>query len=81
VESKNFIGKTCVIKEAKNKSYIGLSGIVIDETKNTITLRTQDKEKKILKQGTTFTINNQTVQGENITKRLEERIKSRGKKQ
>lgn len=43
------IGKKIEIKEAKNKSLKGISGIIVDESKNMITLKTDGKEKKIIK--------------------------------
>ena len=39
------IGKTITITKAKNKSLTGKKGNVIDETKNTITLRTTTTPK------------------------------------
>ncbi len=43
------IGKKTEIKEAKNKSLRGISGTIVDESKNMITLKTNGKEKKIIK--------------------------------
>lgn len=43
------IGKKIEIKEAKNKSLRGISGTIVDESKNMITLKTNGKEKKIIK--------------------------------
>jgi RNase P/RNase MRP subunit p29 len=40
------IGKTITIREAKNRSIEGKHGTVIDETKNTITIRTTDITNK-----------------------------------
>jgi len=81
VESENYIGKTCTITKAKNKAYEGLNGTIINETKNTIVLLVNGTEKKILKNAATFTINKKKVEGKNIIKHIEDRIKSRGKKQ
>ncbi|MCF7798722.1 ribonuclease P protein subunit [Candidatus Woesearchaeota archaeon] len=67
--------------EAKNKSYVGLKGIIVNETKNTMALLVDGVEKTILKSGVTFTINQKKINGETIVKRTEDRIKSRGKKQ
>jgi RNase P/RNase MRP subunit p29 len=45
-----FIGSVVLIEESKNQTLIGLKGKVIDETKNTITLITNDEKiKKIIK--------------------------------
>jgi RNase P/RNase MRP subunit p29 len=43
------IGRTIRITEAKNKSIEGRKGLVIDETKNTLTLAIAGKELKIIK--------------------------------
>ncbi|MEM4336730.1 MAG: ribonuclease P protein subunit [Candidatus Woesearchaeota archaeon] len=43
------IGKEIIIKEAKNKTLIGAEGKVIDETKNTIKILKDKKEKTIIK--------------------------------
>ena len=43
------IGKNITIKDAKNKSLIGKHGQVIDETKHTITIKTQQKQLTIIK--------------------------------
>lgn len=80
MENKNYIGKTCTVQSAKNKSYVGLTGVIVNETKNTLVVSIDGTEKTILKNGTTFAINNKTMQGKNILKRAEERIKLRGKK-
>lgn len=54
MKHKNFgyglIGSFVEVESSGNKSLIGLSGKVADETKNTITLITPDgKQKKIIK--------------------------------
>jgi RNase P/RNase MRP subunit p29 len=45
----SLIGKFIRISDSKNKSLTGLDGKIIDETKNTITLKTKNKEIKIIK--------------------------------
>jgi ribonuclease P protein subunit POP4 len=80
--SGEFIGTNIKIIRANNKTLIGLEGRVIDETKNTFTILTtqkkrneHDKQKIVLKKGAVFMINNQLINGEQITKKPEERIK------
>ena len=51
-------------------------GQIIDETKNTIRLKTKDKIITIIKKEATLKINNKTVDGGKITKRPEDRIKA-----
>jgi RNase P/RNase MRP subunit p29 len=43
------IGKTITIKNAKNKSLNAKKGLVIDETKNTITMRSNARTLTIIK--------------------------------
>jgi ribonuclease P protein subunit POP4 len=69
------IGKIAEITDAKNRSLVGIKGKIIDETKNTITIETEKKEKKIIKNQVTIKINEKVIEGKKITKRIEERLK------
>jgi RNase P/RNase MRP subunit p29 len=53
-----------------------LRGKVIDETRQTLTLKTQKGEKKIVKKQHMFIINNSMIKGAELLGRPEERIKS-----
>jgi ribonuclease P protein subunit POP4 len=44
-----FIGLDVLVVEAKNPLYRGLCGIVIDETRNTLLIRTQCGDKRVPK--------------------------------
>jgi RNase P/RNase MRP subunit p29 len=68
---KEFIGKK-VSLDFQNKT---ITGIIINETKFTFTIRTTKGDKKILKKGKDFKINNKKIDGNKILKRPEERIK------
>ena len=74
-QQKEYIGAAIEIVQSTNKELQGLRGKVLDETKNTLLILTDGKEKKILKKGNTFNINGNTLEGNQITKRPEERIK------
>ena len=50
------IGVQCKIIHSKNKSQTGIIGKIINETRNTITLKTRKKEKKIPKKDTIFQV-------------------------
>jgi len=50
-------------------------GKIIDETKNTITIKTKDSVKKILKQNAKIEINGNLIDTKKLTIRPEERIK------
>jgi len=72
-----FIGKDVEITESENKSNIGLKGKIIDETKNIIIIKNQNKIKKINKNQNkiNFVNENITINGKEIIGRPEERIK------
>ncbi len=50
-------------------------GKIIDETKNTLTIKTKQGRKKILKSNAKFEINGKLIDGKKVTKRPEDRIK------
>jgi RNase P/RNase MRP subunit p29 len=66
-----FIGKEATIIASDNASHIGISGVIQDETKNTITIN----GKKLAKNNIIFTIDGKTIRGTTITKTITERIK------
>jgi len=72
-----FIGKDVEITDSENKSSIGLKGKIIDETKNIIVIKNQNKIKKINKNQNKihFVKENITMDGKDIIGRPEERIK------
>ncbi|MBW2996901.1 ribonuclease P protein subunit [Candidatus Woesearchaeota archaeon] len=61
---------------AKNKSLEGLSGQVIDETRNTMTVMTEKGKKKLIKNQIIIKINNKTIDGKKLAGRIEERLKN-----
>lgn len=76
--AEEYIGKTLEIVQSSNQSLTGLRGKILDETKHTFlieTNQTEKPEKRIMKKGNTFHINGKEVQGNLITKRPEERLK------
>jgi ribonuclease P protein subunit POP4 len=74
------IGLYCTVIKSKNKSNIGLSGKITDETMKTIVI----SEKRIPKQDTIFRIfindKNVDIDGNYLTSRPEDRIKKKIKK-
>jgi RNase P/RNase MRP subunit p29 len=72
---QEFIGKNIKITKTKNKTLQNTEGKIIDETKNTFTIKTQNKSITIMKDNNEFEINNQKIEGRKITKRPEDRIK------
>lgn len=73
------IGEEITIVDSTNKDEIGITGIVIDETKNTLLLDVQGKRKTIIKHTVTLKVirTGQVVAGKNIVKRPEDRIKGK----
>jgi ribonuclease P protein subunit POP4 len=73
------IGLECEVLESPNKSEIGLSGEIIDETMKTITIQTDSGMKMIQKKGRVFKIRYRRkllrLSGDLIIARPEERIK------
>ena len=71
---EEIVGEKMEVLESNNKGLVGLSGEILDETKNTIVLGNGSK-KTIPKLGSTFKIGNKIVAGENLAARSEDRIK------
>jgi ribonuclease P protein subunit POP4 len=68
------IGSHIEVVSSKNPTLIGIKGKVIDETKNTLTIKNK-KIKKILKSHVTLKINNTIIQGKSLIGRPEDRLK------
>ncbi|MGQ9530389.1 MAG: ribonuclease P protein component 1 [Candidatus Bathycorpusculaceae bacterium] len=49
-----FIGTEAKVSKSTHKGYVGLSGKVIDETRNTFTIMHEGKKKKIIKNSAIF---------------------------
>jgi ribonuclease P protein subunit POP4 len=76
IYAAEFIGAKIKVMNATNKSLQGLEGSIIDETKNSFKIKnSKQEEKTVLKKGAVFMINNDTIKGDEIIKRPEERIK------
>ncbi len=71
------IGMHIEISDAKNKSLMGLTGTIIDETKNTLKIQTNTKIKTILKNQVILKLGNLRVEGCELVGRSEERIKKK----
>ena len=69
---KEIIGKKIKVVDSKNKSLVGLTGDVVEETKNTITF---SNKKKLLKSHVTLEIGKEIVDGKSLQKKPEDRIK------
>ncbi len=70
------IGKHVCITDSGNKSLIGIEGIVVDETKNTLKIRgKKNREITIIKSQVTVSVGGVPIDGKKLAKRIEERMK------
>lgn len=69
------IGAVLEVVDSKNPAFAGLSGQVVDETKNTIKIRTEKGTKTIIKDQVTIKIQNKTIEGKKLLGRIEARLK------
>ena len=76
---EEFIGMNVKIKECKDPSWIGKSGLIVDETKNTFLIETKNEKKIIAKKTAIFEFEHGgkkiTLEGSKIAYRPEDRIK------
>ena len=74
-----FIGEQVEILGSNNRQLVGLTGKIVDETRDSfkvlVNKRNFKEFKMIFKKGNTFKIGGLTVQGIKIAKRPEDRIK------
>lgn len=70
ITQQELIGSKAEVVDSKNKSDIGIKGIIKDETKNTLTIG----EKKVFKNNITIKIKNQTIKGQDLLGRPKDRI-------
>lgn len=71
------IGKRVTVIEARNPSLLGMHGIIIDETKHTLLLKTKQGVKRIGKNRITLELpdDHVRIQGRLLIGRPEERVK------
>ncbi len=78
--SQCYIGKYIKITKSQVPLQEGMQGKIVDETKLTFSLETSDGKKRLIKEKISFTIkgdSNNIINGKDITKRPEDRIKLR----
>lgn len=79
IVQRSWIGLETEIVAAKNPALVGLRGIVVDETRNTVIIATQKGEKRVLKNQATFCVRYQgktlRVDGTRLVGKIEDRIK------
>jgi ribonuclease P protein subunit POP4 len=77
-----FIGTEAEVSQSKHPGYVGISGKIIDETRNTITILHEGKRKKVIKESAVFhfKFSDGTVveiDGKLLAGRPEDRLKKR----
>ena len=77
-----FIGLDAKVVRSSNPSYVGISGPVVDETRNTLVIRLKNENKVIIKETAVFQLILQNkevieVDGNVILGRPEDRLKKR----
>ena len=80
IANHELIGLTTQIMESTNNQIVGIAGKVVDETRSTFTIQTQNGFKVFQKEHTTWKFNiNETqstvIDGSTILKRPEERLR------
>ena len=77
--SVDLIGSRMRVMDFANAASVGLAGTVVDETRNMITLKEGDKERRLIKSQHTFQITTEkgkmTIKGTDLIGRPEERLK------
>lgn len=76
---KTLIGLEVSIVDATNKSNIGIRGIVMDDSRSMLTIKTSKGIKKIVKKNAKFKIKignkENTVDGNELLGRIDERLR------
>ena len=75
-----FIGKKLVVLQSRARSFRGIEGKIVDETKNTFVVETGNGDKVVPKNGSVFDIGGRKVSGNEIMFRAEDRPKKLKKK-
>lgn len=69
------LGKQVEVIQSSNRYEVGLKGLVIEDTKNTIKIRTENEVKILIKNNIILKINDRKIDGNLLIGKEEERIK------
>jgi ribonuclease P protein subunit POP4 len=79
IQKEELIGINTRITNSKNKNHVGIAGTIIDETKNTITIKTNKGNKMLMKDSLVLELQRGRekflVDGKLLLSRPEDRIK------
>lgn len=71
--ASGLIGKMARVVSSPNASLIGLSGRIVDETKNTVVVESQDRLRRVLKGAVKLDIEGTRIDGKRLLRRPEDR--------
>ncbi|NYT04124.1 MAG: ribonuclease P protein subunit [Candidatus Methanofastidiosa archaeon] len=69
------LGKKVEVIQSSNRYEVGIKGLVIEDTKNTIKIRTENGVKMLLKNNIILMVNDKKIDGNLLIGKEEERIK------
>ena len=69
------LGKQVEVIQSSNRYEVGIKGLVIEDTKNTIKVRTENGVKILIKNNIILMINDKKIDGNLLIGKEEERIK------
>ena len=69
------LGKKVEVIQSSNRYEIGIKGLVIEDTKNTIKIRTENGVKIVIKNNIILMVNDRKIDGNLLIGKEEERIK------
>ncbi len=69
------LGHAVSVIEANNPSIKGMAGLIVEETLRSLLLSTKKGEKRVLKRGLLLKIGEAIVNGDELLRRPEDRIK------
>ena len=72
-----WLSRNLEVTDSTDPTLIGISGVVMDETKRTIIIQTSDNEITMAKDTIRFTIEDEEIIGSKVGQRPEERIGKR----
>lgn len=71
---RDLIGRAIEITHADNPGLLKIKGTIVDETKNTIKVKTEKGTKTVLKHQIRFKIRGKEIDGKKILKKTEKRL-------
>lgn len=69
------LGKQVEVIQSSNRYEVGIKGLVVEDTKNTIKVRTEKGVKILIKNSIILMINDKKIDGNSLIGKEEERIK------